>query len=123
VTVRLSGTLTLNRCDRDVAYPLTCRVLLVNDTSPIKGLELKQVWGKERSVFQSSLLADPHELAVAPGQSDVILPVTCPSGATAVIVEGNFYCARPTGWYVERPISKGRKLRLLAGTDSLVIDP
>lgn len=117
--VVMTATKDCNNCGRPTGYPLTFRVLQVTDASVISGMTLTQLWDKEEKLLGSALL-DRREGFVDPGRS-VTLPLERKPGATAVIVIGNFCQSRDICWYYAQSLSKGGRIKLVAGADCLSV--
>jgi type VI secretion system VasD/TssJ family lipoprotein len=118
--VTLTAAPNLNSCGKPAGYPLTYRVLQVTDPSVVTGMSLTQLWGKEAALLGPALL-DTKESFVDPGARK-LLPVEKVPGAAAIIVVGNYCKPRGTCWYIAQPLSKGKALKLLAGSDCLSIE-
>ncbi len=110
--VTLTATAAANNCGKTTGFPLTFRVLQVNDASAIAGLSLKQVWDKEEKVLGGAFLKKTEGF-VDPGRS-VQLPVEREDGATAFIVIGNFCQSQGSTWYHVQPLSKGVSVKMIA---------
>lgn len=109
-----------NSCGKKAGYPLTYRVLQVTDPAVVTGMSLTQLWGKEATLLGPALL-DTKESFIDPGAKK-LLPVEKKPGATAVVVVGNYCRPRGTCWYIAQPLSKGKSIRLLAGSDCLSVE-
>lgn len=110
--VSLAATASANNCGRTTGFPLTFRVLQVNDASAIAGLSLKQVWDKEEKVLAGAFLKKTEGF-VDPGRS-VELPIEREDGATAFIVVGNFCQTQGSSWYHVQRIDQGVKVKMVA---------
>jgi type VI secretion system VasD/TssJ family lipoprotein len=115
--VTVTAARDCNSCGGASGYPLTFRVLQVSDVSAITGMTLNQLWDKEEKLLGPALL-DRREAFVDPGRA-VTIPLEKKPGATALIVLGNFCQSREQCWYFAQPLSKGSRVKLIAGADCL----
>ena len=96
-------------------------MLQVTDASVVTGMSLPQLWGKEETLLGPALI-DKKESFIDPGQTKV-LPVERKPGATAFVVVGNFCKAGGNCWFYAQPMSRGVKVKLLAGGSCLSVAP
>lgn len=111
--VVVTATPECNNCGKSTGFPLTYRVLQVNDASALAGLSLTQVWDKEEKVLGAALLKKTESF-VDPRQTKE-LTVEPEAGATAMIVVGNFCRTQGSCWYHVQMLSAGGTVKLDAG--------
>lgn len=119
ISVDLQASDKCNNCGKATAQPLEFAVLQVTDPSAITGTTLGQIWGKEKSLFGDALLTRDAGF-IDPGAKQAFSYEKNPKSKAAIVI-GNF--CKPDGacWYHLQPLSKGSRIKLMAGASCLTV--
>lgn len=111
-TLELTSLPKANSCGQETGNSLSFRLVQVVDPTPIAGVPLGSVWDREERVFGASFVG-MKEGYVDPGQAKKVrFQIELDPKAKAVVFIGSFCKPQGDCWYVTRPLTEGRSLRL-----------